>query len=86
MGLNEMKVGYALGTTWGILYAVCALLFMLVPRPTIGFFNYLFHGIALDPKPIDFGFAIVGLAVSSITAFAIGALFARVYNHFDARR
>lgn len=83
MALDAKKTGYAVGGTWGILYVVCAIAFTLLPDLTLAFGNYIFHGILLNSKPLDVVTTAIGLALSMISGFAIGALYAKVYNYFE---
>jgi len=83
MVLDAKKTGFAVGGTWGILYVVCAVAFMLAPDLTLAFGNYIFHGLVLNTTPRDAVNAAVGLVLSVLSGFVIGALFARVYNHFE---
>ncbi|HLC37891.1 MAG TPA: DUF5676 family membrane protein [Candidatus Norongarragalinales archaeon] len=81
--MDSTKTGLAAGSTWGILYAVCAVAFTLAPDFTLAFGNYIFHGILLNAKPLDAANAAIGLVLSVIAGFAIGALYAKVHNYFE---
>ncbi|MBS3070163.1 hypothetical protein J4220_01510 [Candidatus Micrarchaeota archaeon] len=83
MVLDAKKTGFAVGGTWGILYVICALAFTLAPGATLAFGSYIFHGLALNSKPLDAIGSVMGLVLSVIAGFAIGALYAKVHNYFD---
>ena len=44
---------------------------------------YIFHGILLNANPLDAANAAIGLVLSVIAGFAIGALYAKVHNYFE---
>ena len=86
--LNPKIVSLSLATISGILYIFCALLFIVIPQPSLGFFKNIFHGIDITKiaqSSISFGNTLLGFVEIIIAAFIIGWLFALTYNYFLAR-
>jgi len=82
MKLNVNTVGLTTGIVAGIASIVCAILFWIAPAFTLNLFGSLFHGIDLSKitTTLSFGRFSLGLIVSVILGYLVGALFAFVYN------
>jgi len=86
--LNTKVTGLALATTSGILYIICAIWFWLSAKTALLYFDSLFHGIevsAIAEQSLTFGSTILGLVLIVISAYAIGVLFAMLYNYFSKK-
>jgi len=84
--LDTKTVGLTLATTSVVVYAVCAILYWMLPETLIGYANYLFHGIDISliaDKTITLGNTFIGLVLIFISSYLIGALFAVLYNYFN---
>ena len=76
----------ASGTVSGILYVVCAFFYRVLPEKTIGFFNYLFHGMDLNlfkKQGIGFGDFFIGLIILEVGVVLATYLFVILYNKFN---
>ncbi len=84
--LNSWITGCAASITFSIVFTVCALAVALFPDDTISFFNAWFHGLDLSllkppgGRPLTIGQFFYGLAGVAATSFAVGTLFAAIYN------
>ncbi len=81
--LNVKSLGIASASVWGIAYIVCVLALLLAPNLTIQVFDYLTHGIdiaSIAKTSVTLGSALIGLILSLIFGYVLGALFARIYN------
>lgn len=83
--LNPWAVGAALAITLAVAYSVCATAFALRPEETLAFFNAWFHGVdlrVLQPaaKTFTLGVFFYGLSGIVLTGFAMGVVYAVVYN------
>ena len=78
---DPLITGFAAAITFAVLYAACALAFLLFPDATLGFVDAWFHGLDLSQlKPaggieLTLGTFMYGLAGVSVTAFVAGFLF-----------
>jgi len=70
--------------TLTIPYTVCAIAYALMPERGIDFLNALFHGLDFHklgtPMPFTFLMFVYPLVVFVIWAFAVGTLYAWLYN------
>lgn len=76
----------ASGIVSGILYAVCAFFYWILPERTIGFFNYIFHGMDLNlvkKQGIGFGDFFIGLIILEVSVILTTYLFVKLYNKFN---
>lgn len=84
------RFGAAFALTVMAGYAVCTGIWLLFTEPSMTFVNALFHGLDFRRLYVGGAFAVGGwafaLAVLSIWAFLIGALFALVCNKFPVER
>ncbi|MEK6823332.1 MAG: DUF5676 family membrane protein [Nanoarchaeota archaeon] len=83
--LSMHPVGFALGLTSGIVYALCAAFVVSAPQAALAFFNDWFHGIKLDAvftgaASITWVTFIRGLVEVMVFAYVVGAIFAWTYN------
>jgi hypothetical protein len=73
-----------LAVTLTITYTVCAIAYALMPERGIDFLNALFHGLDFHklgtPMPFTFLMFVYPLVVFVIWAFAVGTLYAWLYN------
>ncbi len=83
--LNPWTVGWATAVTFMLVNAVCAVAVALFPDWTIGFANAWAHGLDLtllkSTKPFTAASFLYGLLGGGATFFAVGVLFAAVYNY-----
>lgn len=82
--LNPWKFGAVLSLTVSANYMLCAFFFIALPRPSIDFFNALFHGmdfhriyVGMVFSPASLAYALLVLAVWS---YVLGAIYAVVRN------
>ena len=87
--LNPWRTGAALSLTVATGYTTCAIFFAAWPDAAMAFLNALFHGLdfgKLEPAaPWSFTAFICTVAILVIWAFAIGALFAWLYNRLHGK-
>ena len=81
--LNPKVISLSLAGVSTILSLVCALLLAIAPKATLGFFGSIFHGIDMTKiaTPVTFSGVITGLVAIIIVAFAVGWIFATIYNY-----
>ncbi len=68
----------------GIVYIICAVLFAIAPKPTLGLFRDMFHGIDITKIARDgvpFGNTVAGFFEVVVLSLVVGWLFAAVYNY-----
>lgn len=84
--LNPNHVGKTLAITVGILYILCAIAYVVVPKVTTDLFVYMFHGLNVKSllTPIEFLPTIIGLVVTLVYSYIAGAIFAVVWNRFTS--
>ncbi len=79
--LDSWVASLSLGSTFAVLYAVCALAYAVVPGGTMQFFRLLFHSaVPLSPVVITAESFVYGLLAAFASAFAAGWVFAKIYN------
>lgn len=80
-----MATANALAVTVGVIYVFCAVLVTLLPDVSMAVAQSWFHGIDLariSSWNITVGSFIMGLVSSVVAAWAVGYLFAYMYNMF----
>lgn len=82
--LDVKGIGIASAIVTGILYAVCFLIVLLFGAASLQFFQLFFHGIDITNlgTSASLGTGILGLIISVISAYIVGALFALIYNKY----
>lgn len=72
------------GLTGAALYAICAVLWLLVPEFTASLFGLLVHGLTLKTD-VSIGLLefIGGLVLSFVSGAAVGGLFAYFYGKVE---
>ena len=89
---KAFSIGGALAITVGIGYALCTIVFWLLPEAAANFMNALFHGLDFrplaSPGTFTFGSFVYGLLVLVVWAFMLGAIYGLVSERFlqPARR
>lgn len=86
--LDANKIGVSLGFAVLILYVVCGIALVIFPAGTMGFFNYIFHGIDLSKiatKTVTLSGFIIGSVEVFFYTYVVGFLFAYFYNKFEGR-
>lgn len=81
--LNPKVVAMTLAITSGIIYIICAVLFIVSPVGALNLFKDMFHGIditQIGKTNITFGSAVAGFVETIILALIVGWLFAVIYN------
>ena len=82
--LNPWKFGAVFSLTVGIGYALCTIFWVSFTGPAIDFLNALFHGLDFRKLQVAAALSVSGfasaLAVMMVWAYAIGALYALVWN------
>ena len=77
---RAVSTGIALAVTVGVLYALCTLMWVLAPGPSLGFMNSLFHGMdfsgMVQPRPFAWSGFLVALLLLSGWALLAGTFFA----------
>ena len=77
---RAVSTGIALAVTVGVLYALCTLIWVLAPGPSLGFMNSLFHGMdfsaMVQPRPFAWSGFLVALLLLSGWALLAGTFFA----------
>ena len=85
--LNPWRTGAALSLTIAVGYTACAIFFSVWPGAAMAFLNALFHGLdfsKLEPAaPWSFTAFVCTVAILVIWSFAVGALFAWLYNRLQ---
>jgi len=81
---RPFNTGIALAATVGVFYALCTLLWVLAPGPSLGFMNSLFHGMdfssMVQPRPFAWSGFLVALLLLSGWALLAGTFFAWLRN------
>ena len=84
MKLNVLKLGWAFGFTFALIYFGCAMVMFATGHDgTVRFFNSLFHGfefssiIRMDISPTE---ELLGIAQIFVIAWVVGASIAGIYN------
>ena len=66
---RAVSTGIALAVSVGVLYALCTLMWVLAPGPSLGFMNSLFHGMdfsaMVQPRPFAWSGFLVALLLLS---------------------
>ena len=79
---NPFRFAGALAITVGIGYALCTVVFWILPEAAANFMNALFHGLDFrplaSPGAFTFGSFVYGLVVLVAWAFMLGAVFGLV--------
>ena len=84
--LNPWTLGTTTAITFSILSTVCVVAIVFFPDGTLSFFNAWFHGLDLTllkppgGRALTLGQFAYGLFGVAVTGFAVGAVFAAVYN------
>jgi len=82
--MNPLRTGLALAITIGVFYALCTLVWVLVPGSFMAFMNSLFHGLdftpMVQPRPFAWPGFLAALLVLSAWAFLAGTFFSWVLN------
>lgn len=77
---NPVRTGIAAALTAAVVSVVCAIAVYLSPQATVRFVNSWTHGLDLTvlrtDAPLTAGRVLLGLFNASLTAFAVGTLFA----------
>ena len=77
---RAVSTGIALAVTVGVLYALCTLMWVLAPGPSLGFMNSLFHGMdfsgMVQLRPFAWSGFLVALLLLSGWALLAGTFFA----------
>lgn len=82
--IDPRRFGFALGSTWALLYLGCAFLMATLPREkALAFANTLVHGV--DWAPIvnwdkSWSATVMGVVCVFVLGWLIGATFAALYN------
>lgn len=90
MEVNKMRhdlmaTANALAVTVGVTYVLCAVLVTLLPEASMAVAQSWFHGIdiaRISSWNVTVGSFIMGLVTSIVFAWAVGYLFAYIYNMF----
>ncbi|NNF64199.1 MAG: hypothetical protein HKN07_08045 [Acidimicrobiia bacterium] len=82
--ISIKRLGFALGSTCGILYLGCVFVMLTVPPPAVvRFFNSIMHGWDVEPImrwDMPWWEAIVGVLEIFILGWLVGAVIAVLYN------
>ena len=80
--MTPLRTGAALAITVGLFYALCTLVWVLAPGPSLSLMNALFHGMdfagMVQPRPFALLGFLAALIVLSAWAFLVGTFFAWV--------
>ena len=81
---RPIDTGIALAITVGVFYALCTLIWVLAPGPSVSFMNGLFHGMDFSSmvqlRPFAWPGFLVALLVLSGWALLAGTFFAWLRN------
>ena len=81
---RPIGTGIALAITVGVFYALCTLIWVLAPGPSVSFMNGLFHGMdfssMVQPRPFAWSGFLVAMLVLSGWALLAGTFFAWLRN------
>ena len=84
--INAKSACKSSGIVSGALYIICGFFYWILPDKTIGFFNYLFHGIDFNivrKDDIDFLSFLIGLIILVLSTIVVVYAFAKLYNRFS---
>jgi hypothetical protein len=80
--LSARSLFTAVATITAIVYTICFLFIVLVPKATIAFFSYILHIDSIDiARPLSWSNFIVGLLFWSLGTGLYTAQIARLYNN-----
>ena len=84
---DPIVIANAAAATVAVVFVVCRLAFLLAPELSLAISKTWFHGIdiskiAATSAAADPGSFILGLVTSIAAAWAVGYLFANLYNYF----
>lgn len=75
----SLRTGVALSVTVAVFYALCTLVWLAAPGPSLGFMNSLFHGVDFTALMKDAAFSwggfVEALLVMAVWAFLAGTFF-----------
>ena len=81
---EPLRTGLALAVTMALFYALCTVVWVVAPRPFMGFMNSLFHGLDFTPlmKAMDFSWGgfVEAILVMSFWTFLAGVFFAWLHR------
>ena len=81
---GTFRTGIALAITVGVFYALCTLIWVLAPGPSVSFMNSLFHGMDFSSmvqlRPFGWAGFLVALLLLSGWALLAGTFFAWLRN------
>ena len=86
--LNVKAACKSAGIVSGVTYVACGFFYWILPEKTVGFFNYLFHGIDFNlvrKENIGFFGFVIGLIIAVLGTMAITYAFVKLYNKFSGR-
>ena len=82
--LSIKRLGFAMATTWVLLYIGCVLVMATVPKEeAVRFFNSLLHGLDVSPImrwEMPWTDMIMGVVETFILGWLFGAAIAALYN------
>ncbi len=85
---NPVTTANAVGVTTAIVFVACRILVGLFPDISFTIAQSWFHGLQLtklETWNLSFSDFLLGLISSTITAWVVGFIFAKVYNSFAKR-
>ena len=86
--MKPLNTGVVLAITVAISYSICALFVAFAPAASIAFLNAIFHIVDFSRIAAPEGFRlqsfVVALLIFVVWAFAVGALFAWLFNRLSA--
>lgn len=84
MKLDQKAIGLSLGIVSAFTYLVCIIFIAVFPTQTMNFFGWLIHidnlSDILGARNITLANAIIGLVILFALGYAVGWLFAVLYN------
>ena len=87
--LDGKIVAKTLAVVFGIIYILCVILFTVAAQGTLNLFSYMFHGVDITKiaaTSLSFGGALIGFIETIVLSYAIGWVFAVVYNKLQKKR
>lgn len=88
--MKPLHTGLSLSITVAIFYSLCTVIEVTWPVQFMGFMNALFHGLDFSDlstsEPFSWASYFYALVVLAVWAFAIGVMFAWLYNTFSGLR
>lgn len=82
--LNVKRLGFAMATTWVLLYVGCVFVMATVPKAeAVRFFNNLLHGLDVGPVmrwEMPWTDMVIGVVETFILGWLVGAAIAALYN------